>query len=101
MKKINSLINKKLVIKRKWLIAALLLILLVGGGLKIKINKSEFTCEISTEGVIKEIRNYENNSHDRDMQDKIYRDKIDSLKIENVNDAVTIFKLFSINKDSP
>jgi hypothetical protein len=85
--------NPKLI----WLIAVLI-VGLAGGGLQLKLPKGNFN--LSTDGLIKSIINYQNNAHDREMTDKIM-ESIDSLKVQSPDDAVTVFQQFSANKNLP
>lgn len=81
--------------KTIWLIAILVLAI-NGGGLKFKTN-SGIDFDLSTEGIVKKIIDYQNNKHDREMTDKIING-IDSLKIQSPSDAVKVFEQFNTNK---
>lgn len=77
-----------------WLIAILVLCI-NGGGLKFKADGIDF--DMSTDGLINNIIDYQNNYHDRDMTDKIMN-SIDSLQIQTPDDAVKVFQQFNVNK---
>lgn len=80
--------------KTIWLIAVIVLSL-NGGGLKFKATGVDF--DLSTDGLIKNVIEYQNNQHDREMTDIIIK-SIDSLKIQSPDDAVKVFEQFNTNK---
>jgi len=79
-------------------VMALLTIAVVGGGLKFKNDSFEF--DLSTKGLIKNITDYQNNSHDRAMMDEVMK-SVESLKVQSPDDALKVLKQFSPNKDLP
>lgn len=80
-----------------WLIAVLL-VGAAGGGLSI--NTDGFKFELKTDGIIKNVIEYQNNAQERELKEKLARD-LDSLKVESPDDAIKLFKQFSPNKDLP
>jgi restriction system protein len=80
-----------------WIIAVLA-IAVNGGGLKI--NAGPFKLDLSTEGIIKKIIDYQNNKHDREKVDSLMKN-MDSLKITSPTDAVKMIQQFSTNKEQP
>lgn len=78
------------------LISALLIIGINGGGLKINIC-DKFNLDLSTQGAIQNLIDYQNQAHDRTMKDAILN-SIDSLKVQTPDDAVKVFQQFSTNK---
>lgn len=80
--------------KTVWLIA-LLVIAINGGGIKFKAEGVDF--DLSTEGIVKKIIEYQNNKHDRAMTDTIIK-SINSLKVQSPEDAVKVFEQFNTNK---
>jgi restriction system protein len=80
-----------------WLVA-LLGIVVVGGGLKI--DTAGFKMDLSTNGLIQKAIDYQNNSQDREIRQKLV-DSMDSLKVQPPQDALNMLKQFSTNKDNP
>lgn len=80
------------------LLIAILVVAVNGGGLKV--DTSGFKLDLSTDGLIQNLTDYHNNSHDRAVKKKLL-ETMDSLKIESPDDAVKMFKQFSPNKDEP
>lgn len=80
------------------LLVGLVIIGLTGGGLTI--NNEGINLDLSTDGLISKIIEYQNNSHDREMQNEIIKAK-DSLQISNNEDLLKYLKQFAINKDKP
>ena len=77
-------------------ISALLIIGINGGGLKINIC-DKFNLDLSTQGAIQNLIDYQNQAHDRAMKNEILNN-IDSLKIQMPDDVVKVFQQFSTNK---
>lgn len=99
--KINLNSKGKIQLKAKdsrtlWL-AALLIIGINGGGLKIHVGG--FKLDLTTDGAIQKVIDYQNNQHDRDKVDSIMKN-MDSLKVKSPEDALKLYKQFSTNKDS-
>ncbi|RAR46447.1 hypothetical protein [Flavobacterium lacus] len=80
------------------LLVGLVIIGLTGGGLTIDVEG--FNMDLSTDGLISKIIEYQNNNHDRAMQKEILEAK-DSLQISNNEDLLKYLKQFAINKDKP
>ncbi len=80
-----------------WLMG-ILVVALNGGGLKI--NYGGFNLDLSSDGLIKKVIDYQNNYYDREVKNKILNG-IDSLHIQSPTDVVTVLKQFSTNKDLP
>ena len=80
-----------------WIIA-LIVVGLAGGGLKF--DHPNFKFDLSTDGIIKKIIEYQNNQHDREISKKII-ENLDSLKVKSPEDAIKLTKQFSTNKDLP
>lgn len=80
------------------LLVGLVIIGLTGGGLKI--NTGEFDFDLSTDGLISKVIEYQNNNHDREMQKEILKAK-DSLQISNNEDLLNYLRQFAANKDKP
>ncbi|HAT63196.1 MAG TPA: hypothetical protein DCS66_01150, partial [Flavobacteriaceae bacterium] len=76
-------------------ILALITIFINGGGGKI--SYGDFNLDISSDGLIQKIIHYQNNEFDRKMVEEI-KESMDSLQIENPNDALELFRQFSVNK---
>lgn len=77
----------------------LAIIAINGGGLKI--NQGSFSFDLSTNGIIKTITDYKNNEHDRNMQDSIYMQYKDSLKVKQPDELIRLLQQSSTNKDLP
>lgn len=69
---------------------------IAGGGLKI--DKPGFTLDLSTDGLISKIIDYQNNAQDRRIKEEIIKAQ-DSLQIESNKDLVELLKQFSSNRD--
>ena len=80
------------------LLVGLIIIGLTGGGLTIDVNG--FHLDLSTDGLISKIIDYQNSQHDREMQKEILHAK-DSLQISNNEDLLKYLKQFAENKDKP
>lgn len=80
-----------------WLIA-LLIVGIVGGGASVK--TSFFEMDISTDGAVKKVIEYQNSAQDRDIKQKLVQN-MDSLQIQPPDDAIKMLKQFSTNKDLP
>lgn len=76
-------------------LTAIIFICVVGGGFE----WGNF--KLGTPGLIKGIRDYLNEKHDRDSQNTILKKYSDSLNIKTPDDAVKVLKQFSTNKDNP
>lgn len=76
-------------------ILALITIFINGGGGKI--SYGAFKLDISSDGLIQKIIDYQNNKFDRKMVEEI-KESMDSLQIENPDDALELFRQFSVNK---
>lgn len=76
-------------------ILALITIFINGGGGKI--SYGDFNLDITSDGLIQKIIDYQNNEFDRKMVEEI-KESMDSLQIENPNDALELFRQFSVNK---
>lgn len=81
-----------------WLVAVIG-VLIIGGGLKIKV-KNSFELDLSTDGAVKKLIDYQNNAHDREKKDELLK-QADSLKILPPSDALKMIKQVSPNKDLP
>ncbi|MEO2061946.1 MAG: hypothetical protein ABGW97_03100 [Christiangramia sp.] len=80
------------------LILGLMVIGLNGGGFKFDNGVTEI--DMSTDGLIKNVIEYQNNYHDRRIIDELMKSK-DSLEITNNEDLLKYLKQFSTNKDLP
>lgn len=80
------------------LLVGLVIIGVTGGGLKVDING--FHLDLSTDGLISKVIEYQNNQHDREMQREILKAK-DTLQISNNEDLLNYLKQFAANKDKP
>lgn len=69
-----------------------------GGGLKIKVDGFNF--DLSTDGIISKVIEYQNNYHDRKVVDEFTKAR-DTLEIGNNEDLIRYLKQFSTNKDKP
>lgn len=75
---------------------AVLIIGLGGGGLKIE----KWGLDLSTNGIIQKVIDYQNNNHDRNTKDAILRN-FKELKIEEPDDAIKLLQQLSENKNLP
>jgi restriction system protein len=75
---------------------AVLFIGLNGGGLKIE----SLGLDLSTDGLLKKVIEYQNNNHDRETKEALLHN-IQQLKIQNPDDAVKILQQLSDNKNLP
>lgn len=75
---------------------AILVVAINGGGLKI----DKLGLDLSTDGFLKNLTEYQNNAHDREMKDSLQKN-LKHLKIESPNDAVTLLQQLSDNKNKP
>lgn len=75
---------------------AVLFIGLNGGGLKIE----SLGLDLSTDGLIQKVIEYQNNNHDRETKEALLYN-IKQLKIQNPDDAVKILQQLSDNKNLP
>lgn len=80
-----------------WLLAVLF-VGVNGGGLKI--NVDGFNLDLSTDGIVQKIIDYQNNGQDRELKERASH-LMDSLQVTTPDDAVTVLKQFSTNKDLP
>jgi hypothetical protein len=80
-----------------WMVA-MLGVLTVGGGLKFKWGEVDF--DLSTNGAIQKIIDYQNNAQDREIKEELIK-SVDSLKVLPPEDALKVLKQFSTNKDNP
>ena len=80
------------------LLVGLVIIGTTGGGLNVDANG--FNLDLSTDGLISKVIEYQNNNHDREMQREIIKAK-DSLQISNNEDLLKYLKQFAANKDKP
>ncbi len=80
------------------LLVGIVIIGLTGGGLNIDVEG--FNLDLSTDGLISKIIEFQNNKHDREMQKEIIKAK-DSLQISNNEDLLKYLKQFAENKDKP
>ena len=83
--------------KTIWLIAVFG-VLVTGGGLKI--DRPQFKLDLSTQGIIQKVIDYQNNAHDRSKMDELVK-QMDSLKVLPPDDALKVLKQLSTNKDLP
>lgn len=74
---------------------AVLFVGINGGGLKIE----TLGLDLSTDGLIRKVIDYQNNNHDRETKDALLQN-IKDLKIQNPDDAVKILQQLSENKKS-
>lgn len=81
--------------KGLWFLA-ILTIAVNGGGLKI--DTASIKVDLSTDGIIKSVTEFLNKEQERNIKRNL-ESKLDSLKIENPDDAINIYKQFSDNKD--
>lgn len=65
-----------------------------------KVSYSGFNFDLSTDGIIKKVIDFQNNTHDRNMIDSLSK-SMDSLKVLPPTDALKVLKQFSLNKDLP
>lgn len=79
-------------------LVGLVFICVAGGGFKV--NYEGFELDLSTDGLISKIIDYQNNHHDRKMIDEISKAR-DTLEIGNNEDLLKVLKQFSTNKDKP
>lgn len=77
-------------------LVAVLVVALNGGGLKI----DRLGLDLSTDGLIKNIIEYQNNTHDREMKDSL-KNNFKHLKVENPDDAIKLMQQLSENKNKP
>lgn len=77
-------------------LVAVLFVCIIGGGLKIE----RFGLDLNTDGLIKKVIDFQNNSHDRKVKDALLQN-IKDLKIETPDDIIKIFQQLSDNKDLP
>lgn len=80
------------------LILGLMIIGLNGGGLKV--DYGGFNLDLSTDGIISKVIDYQNNYHDRRIVDELIKSK-DSLEIPNNEDLLHYLQQFSSNKNIP
>lgn len=80
------------------LLVGLVIIGISGGGLKTHFG--DFDLDLSTDGLISKIIEYQNNEHDRKMVDEILKSKA-TLQISNNEDLLKYLQQFSTNKDKP
>lgn len=78
-----------------WLIAVVA-VALAGGGLKIE----SMGLDLSTNGLIQKVIDYQNNAHDRDMQ-KALKQNFNHLKVESPDDALKLLQQSAPNKNKP
>lgn len=78
-----------------WLVA-LLVVGVNGGGLKL----GNGWLDLSTDGVIRKVIDYQNNAHDRKIVDSLTASMV-SLKVKTPEDAVKVLQQFSANKNNP
>lgn len=69
-----------------------------GGGLKVKVDG--FDLDLSTDGIISKVIEYQNNYHDRKTVEEFLKAR-DTLEIANNQDLLRYLKQFSTNKDKP
>jgi restriction system protein len=84
-------------VKSLWVIA-LLTIGINGGGLKVHVGG--FNLDLTTDGIIKKVIDFQNNKHDREIIDTLVKN-MDSLKVKSPDDAVKVLQQFSTNKNLP
>ncbi len=75
------------------MILAILAVAINGGGGEISY-KNTFKLNLSTDGILQKIIDYKNNSHNREMTDKIF-DSMDSLLVETPDDVIHLLRQFS------
>lgn len=78
---------------------AVLVLFINGGGLKFT-TKGGLDFDLSTDGVIKNVIDYQNNEHDRKMKDSLQH-AMNSLQLKNPEDAVKLLQQLSSNKNNP
>jgi len=76
-------------------ILALIAVAINGGGGDVSFKG--FELEIKTDGLIQKIIDYQNNKFDREMVKEI-QESMDSLKVVDPEDAVELYRQFSVNK---
>lgn len=72
---------------------------IVGGGLKV--NTGSFQFDLSTDGLIKKMIDYSNNAQDRAMQQQMFEQYKDSLKVKTPSELVELLQQASVNKINP
>jgi hypothetical protein len=77
-------------------LVALTIVGVNGGGLKI--DRPGFKLDLTTDGIISKIIDYQNSSQDRKMKEELIKAQ-DTLQIESNKDLVELLKQFSENKD--
>ena len=70
-----------------------------GGGLKI--DESWGKIDLSTDGIIKNIIDYQNSKHDRNVQDTLLSKYADSLNVQMPTDLILMLQQASTNKGKP
>jgi hypothetical protein len=76
-------------------ILAIIAVALNGGGGKFSYKDIEF--ELKTDGLIQKIIDYQNNKFDREMVREI-KESMDSLQVVDPDDALELYRQFSVNK---
>lgn len=71
----------------------------VGGGFKI--NYGDFHLDLSTNGLIQKVIDYQNSSHDREVKNKLMQKHMKDFQIKQPDDLVKVFKQNSTNKSDP
>ena len=74
---------------------ALITVFINGGGGTI--SYGNFNMDIKSDGLIQKIIDYQNNKFDQEMVKEI-KESMDSLQIENPEDALELYRQFSVNK---
>ncbi|WP_299766993.1 hypothetical protein [uncultured Dokdonia sp.] len=76
-------------------ILAIIAVAINGGGGNVSFKG--FEIDITTDGLIQKVIDYQNNKFDREMVREI-RDSMDSLQVVDPSDAVELYRQFSVNK---
>lgn len=71
----------------------------VGGGFKI--NYGDFHLDLSTNGLIQKVIDYQNSSHDREVKNELMQKHMKDFQIKQPDDLVKVFKQNSTNKSDP
>jgi 5'(3')-deoxyribonucleotidase len=66
----------------------------------LKFKWGEVDFDLSTNGAIQKIIDYQNNAQDREIKEELIK-SVDSLKVLPPEDALKVLKQFSTNKDNP
>jgi phosphomevalonate kinase len=68
----------------------------LGGGVRIKYQN--FELDLSTDGLIQKVIDYQNNSHDREAKQQILDRHIKNLQIKQPDDLIKVLKISQKNE---